>query len=710
VYLLAGGTFTPQIGLSLPHLASLSAFFSPPIPWSASFEALDGGQSLVPSFRLCSNLGGASLSQTMEFLVVLLVLLLIATPILAIVAIVRVQRLNGQLQSARLQDLIARLYSLEQQLTAIERAFPSGATPTAPVPPSPQAEPPRATPALAPPLVTSPKVPTAPPAPHAPREAPFAPSPSIFAAPPLHRSDAKPSSSLDLETLIAGRWLNRIGIVAVIVAVSFFLKYAFDNHWIGPSGRVAMGILLGAAMLPWSHWLLGKGYPYFSEGIAGLGQATLLLSVWAGCRYYTLFSRDVGFAGMIVITAVMAAIALGRNSERIALLSLLGGFLTPLLLSTGKDEQVVLFTYLLILGAGLLIIAARRDWRSLTPVAFALTQIYFWGWYDTFYRSEKLERTIIFATLFFLLYATLPVLRAIRISRLDSIGIVVVLANSFAYLAALYEMLWPQDRWPLTLLVLALSGAHVAVARLVPPPKPGESPLTRLLFAGLALTFVTLAIPIRLEGKWITLAFAIEGAILVRTGFRSLALPMRSAGYFLLALAAIRLVVLQIPAPHFLFNARFGTYLVVIACLCAALFSAREHIKSLGDSEENFLGVLAVAINVYALIAVSLEFWDYFGHVASLGIDRGLAQHLALSLLWTAYASALILVGVKRHSALLRWQALVLFGLVVVKVFFYDSSYLERLYRIISFLILGVVLLVVSFLYQRKVSRERSSS
>jgi uncharacterized membrane protein len=530
---------------------------------------------------------------------------------------------------------------------------------------------------------------------------------SVFAAPPLH---AKATSSLDLETLIGGRWLNRIGILAVIVAVSFFLKYAFDNNWIGPSGRVAIGILLGAAMLPWSHWLLGRGYPYFSEGIAALGQGTLLLSVWAGCRYYTLFSREVGFAGMIIITAVMAAIALGRNSQRIALLSLLGGFLTPLLLSTGKDEQIVLFTYLLILGAGLLIIAARRDWRSLTPVAFVLTLIYFWGWYDTFYRTDKLERTIIFATLFFLLYAALPVVRAIRLSRLDAISITVVLANSFAYLAALYEMLWPQDRWPLTLLVLALSGAHVVAARLVPPPKPNESPLTRLLFAGLALTFVTLAIPIRLEGKWITIAFAVEGAILVWTGFRSLTVLMRSAGYLLLGIAAVRVVVLEIPAPHFLLNARFATYLVVIACFAAALFSGREQFDSLGDSEQTGLGVLAVAINVYALIALSLELWDYFGRSASLGIDRGLAQHLALSLLWTSYATALILIGVKRQSALLRWQALVLFGLVVLKVFIYDSSYLERFYRIISFLILGVVLLVVSFLYQRKVARERSSS
>jgi uncharacterized membrane protein len=533
---------------------------------------------------------------------------------------------------------------------------------------------------------------------------------NIFAAPPLHSSQTKPSSALDLETLIGGRWFNRIGIIALIGSVTYFLKYAFDNNWIGSSGRVSIGILLGAAMLPWSHWLLQRGYSYFSEGIAGLGAAVLYLSIWAGCQYYKLFGLDVGFAAMIVITAGMAAVALGRNSQRIILLSLFGGFLTPALVSEGKDAQVVLFTYLLILGAGLLAIELRRDWRSLTPISFLLSQLYFWGWYSEFYRPAKLERTIIFATLFFLLYAALPVLRAVRYSQLYELDIVVVLANSFAYLGALYVMLWPQDRWPLTLLVLALSGGHLLVARLVPPRKAGESPLVRLLFAGLALTFATLAIPIRLEGKWITLGFAVEGAVLVRTGFRSMAGFLRAGGYFLLALAAVRVLIFPLPAPQFLFNERFAAYAVLIICFGVVVYAAREHEASVGRDELNALGMFAVAINVFALIALSLELWDHFGSHAGLGIDSGLAQHLALSLLWTAYASGLIAVGVRRESALLRWQALVLFGLVVVKVFVYDSSYLERFYRIVSFFILGLVLLIVSFLYQRKVARERSPS
>ena len=138
--------------------------------------------------------------------------------------------------------------------------------------------------------------------------------------------------------------------------------------------------------------------------------------------------------------------------------------------------------------------------------------------------------------------------------------------------------------------------------------------------------------------------------------------------------------------------------------------SARKQLSSVSPGERGLLGFLAVATNFFALFALSLELWDYFGRQSGLGIDSRLAQHLSLSLLWTAYASALIAFGIHRKSLLLRWQALSLFGFVVIKVFLYDSSFLERFYRIVSFFILGLVLLVVSFLYQRKVADERSSS
>ena len=507
--------------------------------------------------------------------------------------------------------------------------------------------------------------------------------------------------------MIAGRWFNRIGIVALLIAVSYFLKLAFENNWIGKSGRVAIGVLLGALMLPWSQWLLGKGYTYFSEGIAALGEATLFLSVWAGCQYYSLYSRDVGFAAMIAITAVMAVVAIGRDSQRIAVLSLLGGLLSPILASSGKDQQVILFTYLILLGAGALVIAWRKEWKSLAPMAFIGTQIYFWGWYsDFFHRTSPLERTVLFATLFYLLYSALPIGNAMRGKRSGEIDISMILLNSFAYCGALFVLLWPDEKWPLTLLFLALAAGHVAIARLLPRPQQGESGMARLLFAGLALTFLTLAIPVRLEGKWITSSFSVEGAILVWTGFRAASNFLRQGGYLLLAISALRLLVVPTEGGTFLFNARFGAYLLMIACFGVALWAARSHDKAVAGQERAEIGILAVAINIYALIALSAEFWDYFGK-ASVGVDSVLAQHLSLSILWTAYASGLLFLGIQNKSAILRWQSLLLFGLVVGKVFLYDLSFLERAYRILSFFVLGAALLAVSFLYQRRFARER---
>jgi len=259
------------------------------------------------------------------------------------------------------------------------------------------------------------------------------------------------------------------------------------------------------------------------------------------------------------------------------------------------------------------------------------------------------------------------------------------------------------------LLFLALAAGHVAIARLLPVAAGGGLALARLVFAGLALTFLTLAIPIRLEGNWITLSFSVEGAILVWTGFRAASNFLRQAGYLLLAISALRLLFLPPAGGQFLFNARFGAYIVMIACFGVALWAAQTYKTHVEGQEQVEIGIFAVAINVYALIALSAEFWDYFGRT-STGLDGALAQHLSLSILWTAYASGLLFWGVQNKSALLRWQSLVLFGLVVGKVFLYDLSFLERAYRILSFFVLGAVLLGVSFLYQRKFARERESS
>jgi uncharacterized membrane protein len=633
------------------------------------------------------------------------IFLIIVVPVLAIAAFVRVRHLEEN--SGKSPILIQRIYELEQRLGALENR--SRAASSSPAETSPTPAPPREAPSV-PPQKPADDIARVSPTPQLPKAttlspavpAPPASAPRVEVSPTV--AEELTGGRLDLETMIAGRWLNRVGLLALLFAVSFFIKYAFENNWVGPRGRIAIGLLAGSALFPWSQALLRKGYLYFSEGIAALGAAVLYLTLWAGWHFYKIFPQDAAFAGMIVVTAAVVAVALGRNSQRVALLGLIGGFLTPELVSTGHDAQVVLFTYVLILGAGLLALAWARGWAVLTPVAYVSTQIYYWGWYERFYGPEKLERTTLFATLFFLVYAALPTIRGRKEGRLADSEIAVLLANVFIYIVALREMLWDEHRWALTLAVLALAAAHLAVARGLPARAGGGVQQARLLFAGLALTLVTAVIPIRLEGKWITMAWAVEGAVLIWSGLRDRILALRAAGLLLYVVVATRLLAFPIPATRFLLNARFAAYLVAVACFGAALVFVRAGAAKLDEGEGKLYAALGIALNVYALIALSLEAWDLFGRMQTLGIDRHLAQQLSLSLVWTLYASALLVLGMRRGVAALRWQALVLLGIVVGKVFLFDLSFLERFYRIMSFFVLGLVLLLVSFFYQRKLA------
>ena len=655
------------------------------------------------------------MGSDVAFAILLGIFLLVAVPILAILAFVRVNKLEKSFQQAPQQ--ISRIYALEQRLERLERQLTELASAW-------KAAPPASVPSPAPPATVKAEVPREVPVAVAPPR-PAAPAPPMV-APPLpaqvvlprsahadFMAKAETSENAHVEALIAGRWLHYVGIMAVLFAVAFFLKYAFENNWIGPRGRVGIGLLIGSALFPWSHQLLDRGYKYFSEGIAGLGAAILYLSLWAGWHYYQVFSQSTAFVLMIVVTIATAAVAVGRNTERIAVLALIGGVVTPQLVSTGENHEIVLFTYMAVLGAGMLGLARVRDWKSLPPVQLVATLVYFWGWYSEFYTDDQLAITVFFGTVFFLLFAALPVVRSRRQGELSELEVGIVLVNALGYLVALREMLWPTHRWTLTLAVLALAAAHLAVERALPEKGGSDSRVARALFAGLALLFVTLAIPIRLDGKWITMAWGIEGAILIWSGLRIRIFALRIAGFALFAIAAGRLALIPIPAGQFLLNARFAAFAVVVASFFAAYFFAKNSDVELEATESILFVGLGIAANVYAIAALSLELWDLFGRMPSLGIDRALAQQLALSTLWLVYALGLMVAGVWRKSAPVRWQALAILGVVIVKVFLFDLSSLDRFYRIVSFLLLGVALLVISFYYQRRLqargSEERSS-
>src|SRR5579875_2102707 len=622
--------------------------------------------------------------MTPFLIIALAALFVLMFPVLAIAAFVKVRELERrdgagtvredlQRLGLRIQGIEKAVERLYAETEAVRRAEEHGfSRETAPEP----ARIPQAVPAARdlPPLAAPQAVPSPPRAAWAQEQGRSA----LASTPTAAKHAPARAGSEELESLVAGRWLNYVGILAVLFAAAFFIEYAFQNNWIGARGRVAIGIFCGAALVAWSGWLLRRGYRYFSEGIAGLGAAVLYVSLWAGWRYYALFTSGETFAAMVVVTAVIAAVALVRDSQRLALLALAGGLLTPQLVSTGGDHEVALFTYLEILSAGMLALERYKNWNWLPAVAFAGTEVYFWGWYSQFYGRDKIGWTLAFATAFFVIFAALPVMRARREGRLGAAEAFVAIANAGAFLAALRQMLWPSHRWELT-------GA----------------------FAALALVCISLAVPARLDNQWLTIAWAVEGLLLVQGGVQISSRRLRAAGLALFGVTAVRLAALLIPAGALLWNQRFMTFAIAAVCFALACVLVKRSGAKFGEGERVAFGSLAIAANAYALAALSLEVWDFFG-AARAGAGYGyFAEQLGLSILWTLYAAGLILAGILRRAAILRWQALALFGIVAAKVFLFDLSELSRFYRILSFLVLGVLLLAVSFLYQRRVPAKK---
>jgi uncharacterized membrane protein len=155
-----------------------------------------------------------------------------------------------------------------------------------------------------------------------------------------------------IESTIGGHWLNRVGIVAVLIGVAYFLKYAFENEWVGPSARVLIGLLAGMAVVIWSEYVRRSGYTAFSYSLKAIGIGVLYLSLWASSQVYHFVPNSQAFAAMISVTAATLALALWQDAEVIAAFAAVGAFLTPVAVSTGENNAASLFVYIAILDIG----------------------------------------------------------------------------------------------------------------------------------------------------------------------------------------------------------------------------------------------------------------------------------------------------------------------------------------------------------------------
>jgi uncharacterized membrane protein len=411
--------------------------------------------------------------------------------------------------SSALEDLKDRVARLELALAALQQELaPRGAAQS----------PPQAAPAPIPasrlPLSAERPAPPPPPIPQA--------SPARTAIPPpAFKSSTRPDeSAASFESRLGSQIFNRIAIVSLLMSAAWGLKLAVDRGYIGPMARVVVGLVAGAALVLWSERFRAKGFAAFSYSLKAVGSGVLYLTLWAAFHLYHVLPASAALCLMILVTAWNAFMAWAQDSELLAVYAIAGGFATPILLSTGGNHEVFLFTYILAIDLATVALVRLRGWPRLLLGAFPFTVIYYTGWYGEFYGIDALGVTSVFIALFGLTFATVPLgprvadsataaVRAIKRSTLLE-DILLPLANAAFVALAYYAVLQDADHhdW-LPWLMIALAALYLALMR---------APQTRTASAihlSLAVVFLTIAIPLKASGHWITVSWLVEGLALM---------------------------------------------------------------------------------------------------------------------------------------------------------------------------------------------------
>ena len=511
---------------------------------------------------------------------------------------------------------------------------------------------------------------------------------------------------------------------------------------------------------------------------------------------------------MVAITVLATILADRSGAQALAMIAAAGGFGTPFLVATATPRASLLFSYDLLLGAGVLVLTRRHRWLALPALAYLLTVTTIVAWADAHYTSGQWALVLGFLTAFCLLFVEM--LRFVR--RLEGsdatviaavlwtapaayhvaavaltfdhspalqvyLLIATVVALLFAartpsgwlrlpiLLAAYFPLfgylevpagpswLWPNmitagaiaamhlmavldralrpdesevDTGDLVVMHAAMIGLFGLLAQMLAGPLPEwpggaaavlaivsmalwffferRDSVAALNAAGLSFTLVAIALAAQFEGRIVVIGWAAEGAVAAWFGVRAANAPFRFGGLALFGMAAVRLAegyFTIAPDQSSVLTDRTAATAVLVVLAYALARQWRRHQPALGASEQVIAVALHVAASVFTMMWMSVEISDYW-HRRRAESQARLSEELMRSLSWGAYGSALVVVGMWRSLVSIRWIGIAVIGLTVLKVFFVDLSELGGIYRVIGFIVLGALLVAVSYLYQRR--------
>ena len=697
--------------------------------------------------------------------------------------------------------------------------------------------------------------------------APSTPKPQ-FSLPTINR----PKQPSDLEKIIGESWINKIGILIVIIGVAIGAKYSIENELISPLTRIILGYLVGIGLLGFGIKLKPKFEGYSAVLVSGSISIFYFITYFA-YSFYNLIPQILAFVMMLIFTVFTVFAAIKYNRVVIAHIGLIGAYAVPFLLSSGSGRVDILFSYMLIINLGILFISIKRDWKTLHYSAFFFTWLIYGSWFadKSFYSSLQGYEAlgIGFATAFFLIFYGVSLFNnIISKEKLDKINIILILLNSFIYFGFGYGIFNSNTKLDTYLGLFTLFNAviHFVVLFFIKSKKLADSTLFYSTL-GMVFTFITIAIPIQLDGSWVTLLWIAQGTILFWIGktknipiYEKISLPILGLSFlslledwsfyryanngdiqafwninFLTGILAILGYgfVVYLSRKHAEteenqkfspFNAIKSFYLPALLVLTAYLTFRNEiayyfnywlensslkgkEISEIDDYslynydinvfkniyliayslvffgglallnfhkfKNKVLGISAIVVGLLTLLSaqtfgleelgelryayinggsneyfdvnfnyilvryllwgsVAFALWAIFKNTKSIientkfhiflemvihiSILNFLSNELVtwmdiagyqdifklgLSILWSVYSLLLVSLGIYKKKKYLRISALVLFGVTLAKLFLYDISNLSTISKTVVLIVLGLLLLIISFLYNK---------
>ncbi len=530
---------------------------------------------------------------------------------------------------------------------------------------------------------------------------------------------------LNWELIVGGNWLARVGVVALIFGVAFFLKLAIDNGWLGPTARVVVGVVIGVALLvAGEYWR--RRYGPFAQALSGGGIGILYLSIFAAHSLLGLIGVYVATGGLFLVSLTAVALALRFGAISLAVIGISAAFSAPFVLGVFSPRPVEdltrsgagldLLAYIIVVDIGVLVLSAHRNWRWMTVLAWVGSTASYMGWFDEFgdaagTLTAQVGLTLIYAS-FVATTAAYHIVLGRASTNLDRARLVL---NALAYFWISFAVLWDDFEGWMGGFSLLLAVFYVGLA-FAAQRRCRDGGGLSLVSSGTGIAALTMAALLQFEGSaWTTIAWSAQGVALVWASFALRRSHLRLFGYASFGLAALNLLasdtLVELDTYDVVLNDRVLAFAPAIAAMYLTaylLFRCREAL--LNWERHVYAGFLGAA-SFFTLWVMGAEIISGFDKQIAglsaaelrLGVDDALtnAQNLSITALLAIYAALLLAAGIVGRRRNVRLAALGLLVIPIAKVFLYDVFTMETVYRIAAFGGLGIILVVGGYAYQR---------